>query len=105
MPKYAIDFNKFDWEETAPGMRQKIFVVGKNRIRLLKLDADFTEQRWCTKGHTGYVMSGDVIIEFEDSKIEIKSGNGLYISGGDDSRHKAKAANGKPATLILFEEA
>ena len=52
MSGYEIDFEKFDWEEVAPGKRQKVFVLGKNRMRLLELSENFQEETRYIKAHT-----------------------------------------------------
>lgn len=105
MAEYAIDFESFKWEEVTPGKGQKLFTVGKNRIRILELSNGYKEANWCDKRHIGYVIEGQVTIVFEDKDITLDKGEGLYISGGEKSRHKAQVADGQTVQLLLFEEA
>ena len=105
MSGYEIDFEKFDWEEIAPGKRQKVFVLGKNRMRLLELSENFQEETWCIKAHTAYVIDGEVVIRFSHKTVTVRQGKGLYISGGEKSKHKSRIEKGRHALLILFESA
>lgn len=105
MSGYEIDFEKFDWQEIAPGKRQKVFVLGKNRMRLLELSKNFQEETWCTKAHSAYVIEGEVVIQFANKTVTVRARNGLYISGGEKSKHKSRIEKGRHALLILFESA
>ena len=105
MSGYEIEFKNFDWEEVAPGLRQKTFVLGKNRLRLLELSKDFKEKKWCLKSHTAYVIEGEVNIQFAKKIVTVRAGNGLYISGGEKSKHKTHNSKGSHALLISFESA
>lgn len=105
MAGYDIQFDKLEWEEAAPGMRQKVVVHGQNRMRLLELTEKFREKDWCTKGHAVYVIEGEVKVQFAKRTVTATAGNGLYITGGENSRHKVSVDGGGHATLVVFESA
>ena len=105
MSGYVIGFDGFPWEDVSPGLRQKVFVIGKNRMRLLELAEGFEEKDWCEKAHAGYLLEGEVTIKFSDKQFTMKAGEGLYISGGEKSKHMASVARGGRALLVLFEDA
>ncbi len=100
-----IDFKNMGWESPAPGIRYKVYVRGDQRIRLAEFSEDFSEPDWCTRGHVGYVLEGRIAIDFNGEIIDFRSGDGIFIPEGEESRHKGKVARGEKALIILFEEA
>lgn len=104
MNKNRVDFNNFEWETPSTGVKQKIFLKGNQRVRLLRFYDDFIEEDWCTKGHIGYVTDGEMTIDFNGEIISYKKGDGLWIESGDNSKHKASIAKGRFVELVLFEK-
>lgn len=103
MSGYAINFDDHAWEVISPGMRQKSFMLGGNRMRLIELTEELAEIEWCLKAHIGYVLEGQVNMEFEKKTVIVKAGEGLYMSGGEKSKHRSSVDKGGFARLLLFE--
>lgn len=55
------------------------------------------------KGHAGYVLEGVLEIDFHGRKETFEAGDGLFISAGPESGHKARALT-PVVRVILFEE-
>jgi len=102
MKNYLINFKALAWESPAAGVRQKAFIQGGQRIRLVEFSDNFVEADWCRKGHAGYVLEGRLAIDFNGKRVEFKAGDGLWIAEGEP--HKASVARGETALLILFEK-
>lgn len=100
---YKKSFDNIDWEQIAPGMKQKLLQVNGKQLKLIQLQDNFIEHDWCTKGHIGTVLSGELTIDFNGTKVNYKSNDILSIPAGEKSKHKATIASGKTATLLLFE--
>lgn len=100
----VIEFAAMPWESPARGVRVKQVIRGIQRIRLVEFSEDFTEADWCTKGHIGFVIDGDLEVDFDGRVVELTSGDGLFIPPGDSSKHKARVPHGK-ATLFVVEHA
>jgi uncharacterized cupin superfamily protein len=49
--------------------------LGDVTLRFVKYSAEFKADHWCTKGHILYVVSGNVVIEYDD-------GTHTYLSPG-----------------------
>ncbi len=105
MKEPLIDFRRMAWESPAPGIRQKVDVRGKDKIRLVEFSDGFVEAEWCRKGHRGYVVQGSLTLDFNGRETVFREGDGLDIPVGDEFRHKARLAEGETALLVLFEEA
>ncbi len=99
-----IDFESIPWTSPARGVREKVTVAGRQRLRLVEFTPDFVEENWCTRGHIGYMLEGELQIAFLDHTIELRKGDGLHIPGGEKSKHKATVLTGV-ARLVMVEEA
>lgn len=103
MKKLLINFNAIDWEIPSTGVKQKIYSEGNSRLRLIRFSDDFVEEEWCLKGHQGYVIEGEMEINYSGIKKSYKKGDGLWIESGELEKHKVIIEKGKFVELILFE--
>ena len=103
MTKTHIDFQNMEWETPKTGVQQKVYASGHQNIRLLRFYDYFVEDDWCLKGHMGYVLDGEMTIDFNGVIKTYKKGDGLWIEKGEVSKHKASIHKGKYVELILFE--
>lgn len=101
---YLIDFKNISWENPAPGVRYKAYVKGNEKVRLVEFTENLVEEAWCTKGHIGYILEGNISIDFNRKLFTFKTGDGLFIPDGEKNKHKAKIAKGEKALIILFEK-
>ena len=99
-----IDFASLDWQDALPGARFKAVQRSGRRLRLVELTRGFVEPDWCVKGHIGYVIAGQMDVDFDGNVIRFSAGDGLFISAGPKSRHKASVLT-DVAKLILVEDA
>jgi hypothetical protein len=90
MEPYRVDFASLPWEQPADGVRFKAYEQGGRRLRLAEFTRDFVEPDWCTKGHIGYVLEGQMEVSFHGRVVTFHSGDGLFIPPGSDHGHKAR---------------
>jgi quercetin dioxygenase-like cupin family protein len=103
MEQYKIDFESMKWETPAAGVRFKACEQGGRKLRLVEFSKEFVEQDWCIKGHIGYILEGQVKIDFDGKTISYGPGDGIFIPAGEKHKHKAKVLT-DTATAILVEE-
>lgn len=103
MTDKLICFDKMDWKKPNEGVEQKIYSDGDKRLRLLKFKDDFIEQDWCLNAHVGFVIDGEMKIDFNGDVKSYKKGDGLWINKGEQSKHKVIIEKGKQIEIILFE--
>ena len=103
MTDNLIHFENLDWERPKEGVEQKVYSVGNERLRLLRFQDSFIEKEWCFDGHIGFVLQGEMKIDFNGTIKNYKKGDGLWINGGESSKHKVIIEKGKQIELILFE--
>ncbi|MFB3055636.1 MAG: hypothetical protein ACE1ZQ_00560, partial [Ignavibacteriaceae bacterium] len=75
MEQHKIIFDTLDWESLLPGVRYKRYNSDKKQIRLVEYDKSFIEQVWFIIGHMGYVIEGEIEIDFNGENINYKSGD------------------------------
>jgi quercetin dioxygenase-like cupin family protein len=105
MEEYLIDFENIPWESPEPGIRFKAFVRGDRKLRLVEFTEELYEEKWCRKGHAGYVLDGRMTIDFNGREVVFRKGDGLFIPEGEEHRHKPHVAEGERVLIIMFEKA
>jgi hypothetical protein len=90
MKQYRVDFESIAWQEPAPGVRFKTHDQDGRRLRLAEFTRDFVEFDWCTKGHIGYVLEGEMEIDFRGRVVAFHAGDGLFIPPGIEHGHRAR---------------
>ncbi len=103
MSEARINFLLVSWDEPDVGVRSKVIARDGKRLRLVEFTNAFVERDWCLKGHTGYVLDGELEILFADRIERFTAGDGIMIAGGQEGRHRAKVL-GSSVRLILVED-
>jgi len=104
LANYLVDFEKMSWESVYRGQREKAYVEGNRRIRLVELTDEYAEEDWCEKEHLGYVIEGRITIIFNGKSVIFNKGDGIFIPKGEQNKHKGRIANGEKALIIFVEE-
>lgn len=99
--QYKADFDKLEWESPIDGVRHKYIDQNGLRIRLVEYSKQMPPH-WCEKGHYGYVIEGQMEIEYENSKIVYNPGDGIFIPDGPDHKHKGRVLSER--VLVFFIE-
>jgi len=90
MKRYRVDFGSIPWEQPVAGVRFKACEQDGRRVRLAEFSKNFVEPDWCTKGHIGYMLEGEMEVDFRGEKVTFRAGDGLFIPPGSAHRHKAR---------------
>ena len=102
--QYKIDFKSMEWESPADGVRFKAYQQGGRKLRLVEFAKEFVEPDWCTKGHIGYILEGQMEIDFDGKIVAFGPGDGLFIPAGEEHKHKARVLTDK-VKVIAVEDA
>jgi quercetin dioxygenase-like cupin family protein len=105
MDAAAVSFawDAIAWETPAPGVRTKTVVRGGKKLRLVEFGRDFVEPEWCTRGHAGLVLEGEMDLNVDGSIVKLRAGDAVMLPGGAEHRHKHHATIA-PTRLFLVEE-
>ena len=103
MNQYRIDFKTIEWESPVNGIRFKAYEQKGRKLRLVEFLKEFVESDWCTKGHIGYILEGQMEIDFNGKKEIFGPGDGVFIPSGEKYKHKGKVLTEK-FKVILVED-
>ncbi|PIB38425.1 hypothetical protein [Maribacter sp. 4G9] len=103
MTDLRIHFRESEWEYPKKGVAQKVYSYGNRQLRLVRFEDCFRGEDWCQKGHIGYVLDGEMVIDFEDRLEHYKKGDGVWIEEGSGRSHSVFIEKNKFVELILFE--
>lgn len=103
MDDYLINFKDINWHTETLGFEQKTYSDARYRMRLVRFSDSFTDREWCHKDHIGFVLKGEMKLDFDGEIVHYKSGCGFWIQEGKKSKHKVIIEKGKSVELILFE--
>ena len=95
-------FDALDWQSSIHGARFKVFQRGAKQLRLLELTSEFIEPEWCEKNHAGFVIQGELEIDFQGQLVSYPQGSGIFIPAGCASAHKARSVT--PSVLLFLVE-
>ena len=101
MKRYKIDFESMGWEVPVRGARFKAYEQGGRKLRLVEFGKEFVEPDWCTKGHIGYILEGQIEIDFDGNVITFGPGDGLFIQPGDKHKHKGRVLTDKVKAILV----
>ena len=103
MDERRVDFGSRQWRTPLPGARYKAFQQDDRRLRLVEFIKGFVEPDLCTRGHVGYVLAGEMDVDFDGEIVRYSAGDGIVIAKGEENRHKATVIT-DVVTLILVED-
>jgi quercetin dioxygenase-like cupin family protein len=102
MSPFKVAFDEMAWQQVRPDVRQKVYCEGSRQLRLVEFATTDGPEHWCDVGHIGYVLKGSLEISFDGQVLAFKTGDGLFIPDGAQSRHRAVSI--EPGTQLLMIE-
>ena len=103
MKQARIDFEDLSWEEPVAGMRFRGVRRQGRRLRLVEITGEFEEPEGCAGSHIGCVLEGEMEIDFPDRTEKFSPGNGIFILGGTEEKHRVRVI-GERVMLLLVDE-
>ncbi len=90
MQQCKVNFDGIAWVSPMAGVRFKAFGRDGRRIRLVEYSKTFVEPDWCHRDHIGYVLEGELEIDFPDGCLRYKPGDGIFLPAEETCKHKAR---------------
>jgi quercetin dioxygenase-like cupin family protein len=101
MNTYKVDFESMPWETLITGIRFKAYEKGGRKLRLVEFSKEFVERDWCTKRHIGYVLEGQMEIDFDGRVVAFRPGDGVFIPAGEKHKHKGRVLTDKVRAILV----
>jgi quercetin dioxygenase-like cupin family protein len=105
MEQYKVDFGSMGWESPVSGVRFKAYEQRGRKLRLVELAEGFVEPVWCIKGHVGYILEGQIEIDFDGNVVVFGPGDGIFIPPGAENRHKARVLKDVVRVILVEDSA
>ena len=99
--QHKADFDKLEWESPVAGVRHKCIDQNNVRLRVVEYSKEMPPH-WCEKGHYGYLIEGQMEVEYENSTVIYYPGDGIFIPDGPDHKHRGRVLSDK--VLVFFIE-
>ena len=71
---------------------------------MVEFTHEFVEPHWCEKAHIGFVLSGELEIDFKGKVVRYPEGTAILIPAGAVHAHKGRSVT-TLVRLFLVEEA
>ena len=103
MTGQQIDFASLAWDgwNSETLARVKEGEAEGFEMRLFEMGPSFVEPQWCTRGHIGYVVSGQYITELDGESLHMHAGQGFVLPPG--TRHRSRNTGSLPAIVFLVD--
>jgi len=98
---FKISFDKIEWQQVRPDVRQKIYCEGSRQVRLVEFETSDGAEQWCEAGHIGYVLKGGLRIDFNGEVVSFEAGDGLFIPAGAENKHRAVSISSGTQLLMV----
>lgn len=102
---YRVAFSDVDWEPALGGTaRLKRARRGGKAFRLVEMTPASAHPDWCETGHAGMIVEGELEIEFDNRRIVLRAGDGLFIPAGAGDRHRPRALTDRALMFLIEDE-
>jgi len=97
-----LDFDGIDWADDQHDIHSRAENALGQRWAIVEYEAGAAREEWCTDGHRGYVLAGQIEYEFDDgtAPLHIRQGQGFYLAAGTGHRGHNPAATATRLFLI-----
>lgn len=96
-----LDFDSIASADDQPDIHSRAAAALGQRWAIVEYERGAARAEWCTDGHRGYVLAGQIVYEFEDGSapLAITEGQGFFLAAGTGHRGHNP---GKTATRLFL---
>jgi hypothetical protein len=102
---HRVDLPRAPLQPECPGIASRAMDLSGVRWAVVEYEPDTLREEWCTEGHSGYVLAGEVTYEFDDGAppLHVTAGDGFSLPDGPAAHRGRSGAAG--ARLFLIDRA
>jgi quercetin dioxygenase-like cupin family protein len=99
-----LDFESVGWEDDQADIRSRAARALGQRWAIVEYSAGAARTDWCTDGHRGYVLDGQIEYEFDDGSppLSVGQGQGFFLAAG--TGHRGRNHGGTVTRLFLIDD-
>ena len=100
----TLDFDSIDWADDQPDIHSRAIPALGQRLAIVAYEPGAAREEWCTDGHRGYVLDGQIVYEFDDGSepLPLARGQGFYLAAG--TGHRGSNSGGSTTRLFLIDD-
>jgi quercetin dioxygenase-like cupin family protein len=100
----TIDFGSLDWADDQTDIHSRSASALGRRWAIVEYEPGAARQEWCTDGHRGYVLAGQIEYEFDDGSapLAIGEGEGFWLAAG--TGHRGSNTGATTTRLFLIDD-
>jgi quercetin dioxygenase-like cupin family protein len=100
----SLDFESIGWKDDQPDIHSRAAQALGQRWAIVEYEAGASREEWCTDGHRGYVLEGQIEYEFDDgsSPLAVEQGQGFFLAAG--TGHRGRNPGVTAARLFLIDD-
>ncbi len=100
----TLDFDSIDWADDQPDIHSRALSALAQRWAIVEYEPGAAREEWCTDGHRGYVLAGEIEYEFDDGSppLAVGEGQGFWLAA--DTGHRGRNAGSRPTRLFLIDD-
>ena len=99
-----IDFAQLEWEDEAPGIRARATTLDQSRWAIVEYGPGVGREEWCTDGHRGWVVAGEIEYEFGDGHPPVRAATGQAFRLPGGQAHRGRNLADGPTRLFLIDD-
>jgi mannose-6-phosphate isomerase-like protein (cupin superfamily) len=99
-----LDFDSVGWADDQPDIHSRALPALGQRWAIVEYEPGAAREEWCTDGHRGYVLEGQIVYEFDDGSepLPVARGQGFYLAAG--TGHRGRNPGDTPTRLFLIDD-
>ena len=99
-----LDFDSISWADDQADIHSRAAEALGQRWAIVEYEAGAAREEWCTDGHRGYVLAGQIEYEFDDgsASLAVEQGQGFFLAAG--TGHRGRNPGDTPTRLFLIDD-
>jgi len=99
-----VDFESLAWADDQPDIHSRAVTALGQRWAIVEYEPGAARAEWCTDGHRGYVLAGEIVYEFDDGSepLSLRRGEGFYLAAR--TGHRGRNPSESPTRLFLIDD-
>ena len=82
----VLDFSERELKTNPDHTGFKEILIEDKRFQIVEYEKDASHPDWCTTGHIGFVIEGEIMYELEKGELRVQKGKGFFLPPG--TRHR-----------------
>jgi len=78
----VLDFSGKELKKNPDHTGFKEILIQNKRFRIVEYERNASHPEWCTTGHIGFVLEGEIMYELENGELKVQKGKGFFLPSG-----------------------